>query len=350
MNKKEREEIYNVVAPLGRAIDKLDQLERGIQTGNVDVDSAVVYNALYVVKELVDESILAIHAIEDRKQAEEAANIPNLDMLFAGHPINEYVDAIINMIAPKDTKDGINVYKLLKDVQIATEKLAKHQQKAEQVVQKAEAPKPKTEDEFVHFVTDSLDLAHPGLADTYKDALRLGIEQLKLHGHGVAPFVIPLKSGAAYGKLRINKGVIEVKLNDLTFVFDPNAIEEEVAAEPAPIAEGQVIACECTENCTTYCIKNISKEEYMKEVMEAHLTPCTCDDRSDCSTPCERDVIVDLAIAHLTDKKEFTGSDYDLIRYFLRVVEGAADEEVNSLSNRALELAWKRHWYLKNEK
>lgn len=324
MNKKEREEIYNVVAPLGRAIDKLDQLERGIQTGNVDVDSAVVYNALYVVKELVDESILAIHAIEDRKQAEEAANIPNLDMLFAGHPINEYVDAIINMIAPKDTKDGINVYKLLKDVQIATEKLAKHQQKVEQVVQKAEAPKPKTEDEFVHFVTDSLDLAHPGLADTYKDALRLGIEQLKRHGHGVAPFVIPLKSGAAYGKLRINKGVIEVKLNDLTFVFDPKEVEEysaeEAAVEPVPCpAEDQVV-------------------------------PCTCDDKADCSKPCERDVIVDLAIAHLTDKKEFTGSDYDLIRYFLRVVEGAADEEVNSLSNRALELAWKRHWYLKDEK
>ncbi|AOZ61957.1 hypothetical protein QCM8_36 [Bacillus phage QCM8] len=349
MNKKERDEIYNVVAPLGRAIDKLDQLERGIQTGNVDVDSAVVYNALYVVKELVDESILAIHAIEDRKQAEDAANLPNLDALFEGHPVNRYVQAMFNLL-PSETNKEINLVALLSELSQAGLELAKHQQKAEQAVQKAQAPKPKTEDEFVHFVTDSLDLAHPGLADTYKDALRLGIEQLKRHGHGVAPFVIPLKSGAAYGKLRINKGVIEVKLNDLTFVFDPNAVEEEVAAEPAPIAEGQVVACECTENCTTYCIKNISKEEYMKEVMEAHLTPCTCDDRSDCSTPCERDVMLDLVIAQLTDKKTFTGSDYDLIRYFLRVVEGAADEDVNSLSNRALELAWNRHWYLKNNK
>jgi len=331
MNKKERDEIYNVVAPLGRAIDKLDQLERGIQTGNVDVDSAVVYNALYVVKELVDESILAIHAIEDRKQAEDAANLPNLDALFEGHPVNRYVQAMFNLL-PSETNKEINLVALLSELSQAGLELAKHQQKAEEVLAKQQAEeikrdvegKPKTEDEFVHFVTDSLDLAHPGLADTYKDALRLGIEQLKRHGHGVAPFVIPLKSGAAYGKLRINKGVIEVKLNDLTFVFDPKEVEEynaeEAAVEPVPCpAEDQVV-------------------------------PCTCDDKADCSKPCERDVIVDLAIAHLTDKKEFTGSDYDLIRYFLRVVEGAADEEVNSLSNRALELAWKRHWYLKNEK
>ncbi|UGO49130.1 hypothetical protein EMILIAHAH_31 [Bacillus phage vB_BanH_Emiliahah] len=330
MPKKHEKDFIYVTRPLAHALDQLAHIEKGIRTGNVDVDSPEVYNAITKGQAYLDETIKAIHAIEDRKQAEEAANIPNLDVLFAGHPINEYVDAIINMVAPKDMKDGLNVYKLLKDVQVATEKLAKHQRKAEQAVQKAEAPKPKTEDEFVHFVTDSLDLAHPGLADTYKDALRLGIEQLKRHGHGVAPFVIPLKSGAAYGKLRINKEIIEVKLNDLTFVFDPKEAEEqptvnEVRAEMgyAPVEGGDVSLA---------------------------VVPCTCDDKADCSKPCERDVIVDLAIAHLTDKKEFTGSDYDLIRYFLRVVEGAADEDVNSLSNRALELAWNRHWYLKNNK
>lgn len=329
MNKKERDEIYNVVAPLGRAIDKLDQLERGIQTGNVDVDSAVVYTALYVVKELVDESILAIHAIEDRKQEEALKNV-NIDKLFEGHPVNAYVQAVLGFLPSDDFKPEISMVDLISNFNKACLELAKKQQETEEALQKATAPKPKTEDEFVHYVTDSLDLAHPDLADTYKDALRLGIKQLKRHGQGVAPFVIPLKSGAAYGKLRISKGVIEIKLNDLTFVFDPNEVEEqptvnEVRAEMgfAPVEGGDVSLA---------------------------VVPCTCDDKADCSKPCERDVIVDLAIAHLTDKKEFTGSDYDLIRYFLRVVEGADDEEVNSLSKRALELAWKRHWYLRNEK
>lgn len=343
------EETFNkVVSLLGMSADSARNLERGLLTGNLDVDSPEVYNEIVKIEKKLEKALVVLQDLEDRKQEEALKNV-NLDKLFEGHPVNAYVQAMLGFL-PSDNFKEINVVDLISNLSKAGLELAKHQQKAEQSLQEAEAPKPKTEDEFVHYVTDSLDLAHPDLADTYKDALRLGIDQLKRHGHGVAPFVIPLKSGAAYGKLRVNKGVIEIKLNDLNFVFDPNAVEEEAATEPAPIAEGQVIACECTENCTTYCIKNISKEEYMKEVMEAHLTPCTCDDRSDCSTPCERDVIVDLAIAHLTDKKEFTGSDYDLIRYFLRVVEGADDEEVNSLSNRALELAWKRHWYLRNEK
>ncbi|ALA07612.1 hypothetical protein BC01_021 [Bacillus phage BC01] len=349
MLQKHEKELLNVMMPLGQAIDSLSNLEKGVHSGNLDVDSAEVYNAINEAKELLDKSVKAIHDIEDRKQEEVLKNV-NLDKLFEGHPVNAYVQAILGFLPSDDFKPGINMVDLISNFNKACLELAKHQQETEEALQKATAPKPKTEEEFVHYVTDSLDLAHPDLADTYKDALRLGIEQLKRHGHGVAPFVIPLKSGAAYGKLRVNKGVIEIKLNDLNFLFDPNAVEEEVAAEPAPVAEGQVIACECTENCTTYCIKNISKEEYMREVMEAHLTPCTCDDKSDCSTPCERDVLLDLAIAQLTDKKTFTGSDYGLIRYFLSVVEKADEKELEGLSNRALELAWNRYWYLRNEK
>ncbi|ALA13150.1 hypothetical protein TSARBOMBA_34 [Bacillus phage TsarBomba] len=317
------EETFNkVVSLLGMSADSARNLERGLLTGNLDVDSPEVYNEIVKIEKKLEKALVVLQDLEDRKQEEALKNV-NLDKLFEGHPVNAYVQAMLGFL-PSDNFKEINVVDLISNLSKAGLELAKHQQKAEQSLQKAEAPKPKTEDEFVHYVTDSLDLAHPDLADTYKDALRLGIDQLKRHGHGVAPFVIPLKSGAAYGKLRVHKRVIEIKLNDLTFVFDPKEVEEysaeEAAVEPVPCpAEDQVV-------------------------------PCTCDDKADCSKPCERDVIVDLAIAHLTDKKEFTGSDYDLIRYFLRVVEGAADEEVNSLSNRALELAWKRHWYLRNEK
>ncbi|QEG13571.1 hypothetical protein MARVELLAND_40 [Bacillus phage vB_BspM_MarvelLand] len=323
MSKKHEKDFLYVTRPLAKALSHLAHLERGIHTGNVDVDSPDVYNVITEAKELLDESIKAIHDIEDRKQEEAMANIPNFDSLFKGNPVNEYVDAILAVIAPQHPTDGVNPYKLIKDVHDAAVKLAESQRKAEEAVQEDKSPKPKTEEEFIHYVTDSLDLAHPGLAESYKEALKMGIEELKRHGGGAAPFMIPLKSGVAYGKLRISNGKIGMKLGGTEYVFDPKEVEEysaeAAAVEPVPCpAEDQVV-------------------------------PCTCDDKADCSKPCERDVIVDLAIAHLTDKKEFTGSDYDLIRYFLRVVENAADEEVNTLSNRALELAWKRHWYLRNE-
>ncbi len=257
MLQKHEKELLNVMMPLGQAIDSLSNLEKGVHSGNLDVDSAEVYNAINEAKELLDKSVKAIHDIEDRKQEEVLKNV-NLDKLFEGHPVNAYVQAILGFLPSDDFKPGINMVDLISNFNKACLELAKHQQETEEALQKATAP--------------------------------------------------------------------------------------------TPVAEGKVISCECTENCTTYCIKNISKEEYMREVMEAHLTPCTCDDKSDCSTPCERDVLLDLAIAQLTDKKTFTGSDYGLIRYFLSVVEKADEKELEGLSNRALELAWNRYWYLRNEK
>jgi len=327
MVKKKTQAFKNVTKPLGQALDFLAHLEKGIHTGNIDVDAPEVYNGIAGAKELLDESLKAIHEIEDIKQDEAMEGIPNLDTLFAGNPVNEYVDAILAVIAPQHPKDGINMFKLLKDAQAAMEKLAESQRKAEEVLQKVDkkADKPKTEEEFLDQFVDSLDLAHEGMIDYHKESLRDAFAHLDASGYGgKVKFLIPLKKGNTYASLYVKSDYIAIQVGEDKYeynryeVYEEEYSAEEAAVEPVPCPEEAVV-------------------------------PCTCDDKSDCSKPCERDVMVDLAIAHLTDKKTFTGSDYDLIRYFLRVVEGATDEDLQGLSNRALELAWKRHWYLKTE-
>lgn len=307
-------------------MDTLRHLERGLHTGNLDLEDPEVYNTIVKAGQQLEAAILVLHEFEDSKN-EKFPNIPNIDKLFEGHPVNGYVQAMLGFL-PSENVEGISMADLISNLSKAGMKLVEHQQKLEKTLQKTKNPEPKTEEDFINHFVDSLDLAHEGMADYHKESLRYAIDGFTGTYGGGSHFLVPLKSGVIPAKLFVKPDVIKITLEGMEYKFDRNQVHE---------------------------------EEYSAEEAAVEPVPCTCDEKSDCSKPCDGEKLsketertLKQIQAYLNSKKvlneSFDERDYEYIRYFLKHAEGASEEDLKDVSPRGLELAWNRHWYLKNEK
>lgn len=275
--------------------------------------SKSVFDATLYLYEAVGQLIETLEEKDENLDLEKT-KLPNIDGLFEGHPVNEFVNAIIDFAAGNGKSEQIAS---------AAKKLAAYQQGEENPVEKKE-----TLDEFVSRVVDSLDLVDSMYAESFKHELKAAINTLEDRA-GYAHFSVYTKTGLKAGKLNMSNETIFIVVDNKEFTFD-KAVEEESVEEDCceNYDSSDYYTTGYQEPTSLYEYINLVDNEYAEEV-KANL-----------------EAIED----HMDGTDVWGEEEYGLVRYYLKHLPNNSDYDIDMLSDRAVFLAWQQHKYIRTIK
>lgn len=259
---------------------------------------------------------------QDENMDPEKTNLPNLDDVFAGDPASEYVDAIINLASGAGK---------MEDVKAAAERLAAHQNDEKP---KEEGKFDDSIEGFAKAVTEHCNLTGAVAQDIATQLVHcfsllegkvgpsVGFKALTVQGtvegtvfNTETDHVVVL-NGKEYGYKRKYEGFCS------EYPTEPVADQEEIFNALHPEVEAPR--------------KEVTLADYVTNHGFGDLDPME---------------LLDV-IQTILDRRSniFSDDDYKLVRFYLKQKPFNDPEEIDSMSDRALELAWKRYKYMRNVK
>lgn len=275
------------------------------------------------VMKVLSESIIrgvkeAIEALEEKDPNMDVntTKIGSVDEYFKGNPVTDLVEAQIEYIQGADSEKD----ELLKRVSEAAKRVEEHQVNNT----------PETVESFVHNIVGELSFGD--YQDEYKEQFEKELLQA-VHTiqdtPGIAHFFVNVDGETKTGNLSVSGNQVIVMLDGNEYVHNSETNEPACTGNPVTCTRPY---CECEEDfedgMNLYNYVESLDEEYYEEV---------------------QDVMADIE-EEIGDKKSFTGHDLNLIRFYLKHLPDNSDNEIDSLSDKAVGLAWKRLMYFKNSK
>lgn len=301
------------------AHEQLAKLQSVLIEGDFEA-SKVVYDAATSLYTAAGEFIQYLEEAEVRSDENldiEKTKLPNLDELFINNPATEYVNAAILLAQSPNSPEA------RKSFTEATFKLAAHQGTLDGAVER-----PETLSEFIDRVFADINFVDERYAEMFRENLVAAIKTLESRP-GYSEFFVTTAEGMKSGKLKVSSTAIDISLDGKDYHFDvPTELpEEDEAAEE-----------ECTyPDCSCGEVEYTTSEQLIDyiDTLESDYASLVSEN-------------LELVENELSGKTEFSQADLYLIRYYLKHLPDNSSYEVDSLSDRGLELAWKKHKYLKN--
>lgn len=281
------------------------------------VDEGHGYNSPQVyekVSELHEKVSNLLDFLEENDENMTIGKLDSVDEHFEGNPVSDYVGAVTNLL----TGDGTL-------------------EEAREALSRLEVGKQETVEEFSERIVDSLVFteSEEGYKNTFQNSLGKAIEAIKSRG-GRAQFVVDVNGEFLGGAIYNTGNSIEVFINDEEFELvygDEHKDEED----------------ECTGDYETCSNPDCCMEDYEDEEDDAESDAL---DRLDWLYGFVGDideeyynkvneVMEDIKDA-LSQVEHYSSKDLDLMRYYLKNLP-YNNEDVESLSDRAIILAFRRH-------
>lgn len=287
-----------------------------------------LFNAALSCYEAIGELIETLEE-QDENMDPEKTNLPNLDEVFAGDPASDYVDALISY------KQGTGK---LADVIAAGERLADFQNGVEPVEEEEEEEI--YEDSVAGFAKDIMD--HNGITGDFAQGMAHQIELGFQRINGSTGLTLQcVGHDANQGRVEVVLSETDkeyvVKCNNKEYSYEKKAKKEyegfcsEYPTEPVPDAEELFNATHPEEEQ----VKELSLGDYVTQFGFGIYKPME---------------LLDMIQGILDSKNVFTNEDYKLIRFYLKQKPFNEPEDIDTMSKRALELAWRRFKYMRNVK
>lgn len=293
-------------------------------------------------------------AAEDNMDLEKT-KLPDLDGIFGEGPVTDYVKANIDYLQAQDTDSA----KDAQDRMVAAAKEIEADQNnsyhvtidEEAIVATpvaAEEPKKKVVllDEFAEEVSEAIGVLK-GYEGKYREDFKLNlIDAIHIieERNGKVKFIVQTEAGNVTGYLSLSGDRVTIEVKDKTFTYDLNQeIEEEEAvdepAEDVGEEEEGPLPCGCTS--VKDCKFAVDVEHVPVNTPEEFVAVIS--DTMAAASAASMDIIEE----YLLGVKELTRGQLDLVRHYLKQLPENSSNDIDELSDRAVELAWKRISYQK---
>lgn len=299
-------------------------------------------------------------AAEDNMDLEKT-KLPNLDEIFGEGPVTDYVKANIDYLQAEDLATAREAEERMvaaAKVIEADQSNAYHVTIDEEAIKvtpytSEEPKKAKLLSEFAEEVSEAIGVVK-GYEGKYREDFNKGlIDAVHIieERNGRVKFIVQTDSGNTTGHLSLSGDRVTIEVKDMTFTYDfhQEAEEEE-------------------ENTHEHDVAPL--DEWDEAQSEEGPLPCGCKSVKDCkfavdvehvpvNTPEEFVAVIsdtmaaasaasmDIIEEYLLGVKELTRGQLDLVRHYLKQLPENSSNDIDKLSDRAVELAWKRISYKK---
>jgi hypothetical protein len=305
-------------------LEAVKEVGKNCQALNVVAITGGYNNDLFdAALRLHDATGYLIEALEQNDENMDPARtkLPNLDEVFAGDPVSEYVDAIYDYASGKGTAETVRA---------ATKKLADQQKWAE--LSKKDEEEEIYEDSIEGFAKAIMD--HNNLTGTVANDIAAQLVHCfgLLEGQ-VGPsvgFKAVTPQGAFEGTIynTNEQHIVVLKGKEYGYARKYDGFCSEYPVEP--VADQEELFNQLHPEKDT---KDMSLSDYVTEFGFGKYDP---------------NELLEVIQGILDRRGHFSKDDYKLIRFYLKQKPFNDPEEINTLSDRALELAWKKHKYARN--
>ncbi|MCB5367051.1 hypothetical protein [Collinsella aerofaciens] len=312
-------EVYNAFA---RVTKDYQSIYEDIYFGEgISVSDPKIYDKALNLYKSVGEFIEKLE-LSDENLDLKKSKLKDVDGLFSDHPVTTYVNTVIDYLTGKVGREK---------VQEATRQLVEFQQ--------AETEEKKESlEEFVNRFVDDLNIEDKVYANNFKEALLKAIDTLE-NCPGHSKFLVFVGDAHLQGHLYVDEDHVTIKVEDKQYVFekskDEDAYEDEDEYDPEEIDD--------LDDMEYLYAKEADRQlEETSNTLLGHVRNFDSDDEK------EINKLLDVIQYVLDLKTDFTQDDLELIRFYLKHLAFRGDIDIDSLSDRALVLAWKQHKYIRS--
>lgn len=315
-NMDKRKESYDAFIQVSRDFQNIYEdiyFVEGMNIGDPEIyDKALrLYKSVgqFVEKlELFDENL-------DLKKSK----LKGVDDLFSNHPVTTYVNTVIDYLTGEVGKEKV-------------EEVARHLEK----FQKGEQEEPKeTLEELANRIVEDLKLSKE-YGEAFKQGLLSAIDTLKSKP-GFSKFTVFTEGENAEGRLDVSGNSVVITIGDKVYEYNEPVEEEEELDDEYDLDESDGL-----DDIRYLHLKEVyGLSDETSNVLLNHVRNFDSDDVKGLNK------VLDVIEYVLDLKTEFTPYDLELIRFYLKHLPFRGDDDIDSLSDRALTLAWKRHKYIR---
>lgn len=286
----------------------------------LSVSDPEIYNKALNLYKSVGEFIEKLELFDENLDLKKS-KLKGVDDLFSNHPVTAYVDTVIDYLTGKVGREK---------VQEATRQLVEFQQAETE-------EKKETLEDFVNRFVDDLNIEDKVYASNFKESLLKAIDTLE-NCPGHSKFLVFVGDTYLQGHLYVDEDRVTIKIEDKQYVFEKPRNEDSCENE-----------CEYDPEEVDYLddMKYLYDTESTRQLEETSNILLDRVRNFDSDDEKEINKLLDVIQYVLDLKTDFTQDDLELIRFYLKHLTFRGDTDIDSLSDRALALAWKQHKYIR---
>lgn len=329
---KDLERLQTVVLALNKLRSKSEDLYY-LLSGRSNVPDYMYDKALELLK--IADGLVTY--LKDTDKNMEVGALEPVDKYFKDHPVTEYVNAILDHLEGKITKE---------EAVERAEKAASEINKEEKSDVRPEVTTPENElvKEALAFVKDK------EIKDEFHNSLLRAVMGMR-NKKGAQHFYFDINGSTISGFIESDGEKLTLEINDNKYELRDGLVYEGARPEEQGDCTGDPYTCQKDECCvenkpafseSSHCCKDecfperedrTSLIDFVREFEE--------------ETKFTTFEIMDAIESHLNNKKTFDKDDIELIRFYLKNLPYNSDYDIDELSDKAIVLAWKQHVYRK---